>query len=86
MRRIKMILTSAVVTVAMLIALAGPAMAHDRFVGDRFVGSDFCCDRLDDRFHDRGLLFLRDVDDDDDCDVEDVDRLGNVIFVVVECD
>ena len=81
MRRIKMILTSAVVTVAMLIALAGPAMAHDRFVGDRFVGS-----RLDDRFHERGLLFLRDVDDDDDCDVEDVDRLGNVIFVVVECD
>ena len=78
MTRIKMLLMSAVVAVAMLVALSGPALAHD-----------FCCDRdfIGDRFVDRGdLLFLHDIDDDDDCDVDDVDRLGNLILVEVDCD
>jgi hypothetical protein len=78
MRRLKMLLMSAVVTVAMLVALAGPAMADD-----------FCCDSFGsplflggDRFIDgRDVIFL-----DEDCDVEDVDEFGNIIFVVVDCD
>ena len=78
MTRIKMLLMSAVVAVAMLVALSGPALAHG-----------FCCshDFIGDRFVDRGdLLLLHDIDDDDDCDLEDVDRVGNVIFFEVDCD
>ena len=41
MRRLKMLLMSAVLAVAMLIALSGPAMAHDFCcVGDRIIGDD----------------------------------------------
>ena len=88
MRRLKMLLMSAVVTVAMLIALSGPAMADD-----------FCCDGFGSRFDGFGSplflggdRFVRDFDDrdvvflDEDCDVEDVDEVGNIIFVVVDCD
>jgi hypothetical protein len=88
MTRIKMLLMSAVVTVAMLVALSGPALAHD-FCCDRdFIGDRFCCDHdfIGDRFVDRGdLLFLHDIDDDDECDFDDVDRVGNVIFFEVDC-
>ena len=80
MRRLKMLLMSAVLAVAMLIALSGPAMAHD-FCCDGFVGSPFFIgDRIRD-FDDREVVFL-----DEDCDVEDVDEFGNIIFVVVDCD
>jgi hypothetical protein len=78
MRRLKMLLMSAVLAVAMLVALSGPAMAHDCCF-DRFVGSPFLVG--DPFIDDRDVVFL-----DEDCDVEDVDEFGNIIFVVVDCD
>ena len=87
MRRIKVIL-AVVAAVATMMVLAAPAMAHD-----------FCCDGFGSRFDGFGSplflggdRFVRDFDDrdvvflDEDCDVEDVDEVGNIIFVVVDCD
>ena len=87
MRRIKVIL-AVVAAVATMMVLAAPAMAHD-----------FCCDGFGSRFDGFGSplflggdSFVRDLDDrdviflDEDCDVADVDEVGNVVFVVVECD
>jgi hypothetical protein len=83
MGRIKVLLTSVVVAVAMLVALSGPALAHGLFaLDDGFVDRDRCCRHhlVGDRFFDRDdLLLLR-------CDVEDVDRFGNIILVEVDCD
>ena len=82
MRRLKMLLMSAVLAVAMLVALSGPAMAHgfdccvDGFVGNPFFPGGQIRD-LDDR----DVIFLPEA-----CDVEDVDEVGNLIFVEVDCD
>jgi hypothetical protein len=80
MRRIKIFLMSAVVTVAMLVALAGPAMANDRF-----VDGNFCCD---------GFAFPRDVVGDnvvfvpidEDCDFAGTREVDDVTLVFLDCD
>ena len=79
MRRLKMLVMSAVLTVAMLVALSGPAMAHsccidDFLVGDRFDGID-----------DGRLLFLID-EDEDDCDFDGARRIDDVTLVFLDCD
>ena len=87
MRRLKMLLMSAVLTGAMLIALSGPAMAHVCCVGDGFHDID------DDvfiggRFHDIDdgrLLFLVD-EDDDDCDLDEAQRVDGVTLLFLDCD
>ena len=83
MRRLKMLLMSVVLAVAMLVALSGPAMANDVccFGFDSFASPVFLDDGFVRDFGGRDVVFL-----DEDCEVEDVDEFGNIIFVVVDCD